>query len=148
MKYHQGTFVPKNPSKYAGDVNAIKYRSGWERKAMVFFDENPSILKWSSEELIIPYISPVDNLPHRYFVDFLIRVKTREGKEQNIVVEIKPHAQCHPPKQKKQTKRMITEMTTYLVNQAKWSAATEWCKKNNATFQILDEYGLGIAKRK
>lgn len=135
-------WYPKHPEKYAGDVNNIWVRSSWEKKVLVFFDDNPSVLKYSSEEIEIPYLSPVDNKFHRYFPDFLILVKTREGKEQKILIEVKPHAQCSPPKQKKHTKRMITEMNTYLVNQSKWSAATEWCKKYGIQFQILTEHDL------
>ncbi len=148
MKFHQGQFAPKNPSKYAGDLSKIIYRSGWERKAMIFFDENPSILKWGSEEVIVPYVSPLDGRPHRYYPDFVIKIKTRDGTIQNVMVEIKPAAQCEPPKQKKQTKRMITETQTYMVNQAKWQAAEEFCKRNNMKFQVVTEYDLGLVPRK
>lgn len=148
MKFHQGQFIPKNPKKYVGDVTNIIFRSGWERKAMIFFDENPSILKWGSEEVVVPYVSPVDGRPHRYYPDFIIKIKTRDGLEQNIMVEIKPASQCEPPKQKKQTKRMITETQTYMVNQAKWQAAESFCNRNGLKFQVITEYDLGLAKRK
>jgi len=146
MKYLQGTFVPANPSKYSGDVTKIYFRSSWEKKAMVFFDNNPSILKWSSEEVIVPYISPIDGKQHRYFPDFLIMVKTIDGTINRIMVEIKPAIQCSPPKQGKKTKRMITEMHTFMVNQAKWIAAKSWCDRNNMKFQIITEKELGIKK--
>lgn len=143
-KYLQGVFTPKNPDKYAGDVSKIFFRSSWERKAMVFFDDDPNILKWNSEETIVPYISPVDNKPHRYFPDFLVMCKTRDGTIKKMMVEIKPAAQCQPPKQKKKTARMLLEVKTYAINQAKWEAARVWCQKHGMEFTILTEKELGI----
>ena len=35
---YKGKFKPDNPSKYMGDVENIIYRSGWERRAMKYFD--------------------------------------------------------------------------------------------------------------
>jgi hypothetical protein len=143
-KFFQGTYVPKNPEKYVGNVNNISFRSSWEKKAMVFFDNNPGILKWASEELVIPYISPVDGREHRYFPDFIVVSKSPAGVIKKMVVEVKPASQCEPPKTKKKTKRMITEMNTFMVNQAKWDAARTWCSRNNMEFIVLTEVDLGI----
>lgn len=143
--YLQGKFTPKNPSKYVGDVSNIIYRSSWELKVMIFFDTNPNILKYGSEELIIPYISPVDNLPHRYYTDFAVQYKTKLNEIKKAIVEIKPLSQCKPPEMKsKVTKRYITETKTYLVNQAKWKFAKEWCSKNGWDFLILTEKDIGV----
>ena len=35
-------------------------------------------------------------------------------------------------------------MKTYSVNQAKWSAANEWCKDRRIEFKIITENELGI----
>lgn len=142
-KYLKGKFTPKNPEKYAGDVNNIIYRSSWEKFALIKFDESPSILRYSSEEVVIPYLSPVDNRVHRYFVDFAIKYKTRDGSIKNALIEIKPLAQCSPPAAKKrQTKRYLTEVSTYLVNDSKWAAARAWCAENNFEFIIFSEKEL------
>lgn len=147
-RYHQGKFKPKYPEKYVGDVENIVYRSSWEVKAMMWLDQNSSILKWGSEELMIGYISPLDNRPHRYFPDFVMQYKTNSGEVAHAVIEVKPNAQCKMPKvPKKQTKRYLNEVTTYAVNQAKWAAATEWCNKKGWKFIVLDEFSLGISKR-
>jgi hypothetical protein len=146
MKYLQGKFIPKNPEKYVGDVDNISFRSSWERKAMIFFDDNPNVLKWGSEELIIMYVSPVDDRPHRYFPDFILSLKSRDGLIKKYVVEVKPAIQCEPPKQKKKTQRMLMEVKTYAVNQAKWEAARKWCASNGFEFTILTERELGIKK--
>lgn len=138
-EYSQGKFVPRNPDKYVGDVSNIVYRSSWEKKCMIYFDNNPGILKWSSEETIVPYISPVDGRPHRYFIDFTVMFKTKSGEIKRAIVEIKPKAQTVPPVKRKNTQRYITEVKTYSVNQAKWKYASEWAKRNNFEFMILTE---------
>ncbi len=144
-KLLQGNFVPRNPQKYKGNPSEIRFRSSWERKAMVFFDMNPSILFWSSEEHQIPYYSPVDGKPHRYFPDFLVKYKKRDGSIKVALIEIKPKSQTIPPvKKSKVTKRYITEVTTYLVNEAKWKAAAQWCSAQGYDFMILSESDLGI----
>jgi len=139
--YIQGKYSPKNPQKYVGDSTNIFARSSWERKAMIFFDMNPSILKWSSEEIIVPYFDPSTGRNRRYFPDFAIVVKTKTGEIERILVEVKPFAQTKPPERKtKVTKRYITEVSEYMKNQAKWQYATEWCKQNGFTkFMVLTE---------
>ena len=72
---YKGLYKIKNLSKYKGNPAKVTYRSLWERKFMVYCDNNPNILKWSSEEIIIPYRSPIDKRIHRYFPDFWIQIK-------------------------------------------------------------------------
>lgn len=144
-KYLQGKYTLKNPEKYVGDKSNIFYRSSWELKAFIWFDTTPSILKWQSEELQICYISPVDGKSHRYFPDMVVLYKTKTGETKRAIVEIKPKAQCKEPnKPKKMTKRYITEVTTWCVNQAKWKAAEEWCASNNFNFLVLTEDHLNV----
>ena len=57
---YKGRYTPANPKKYKGNSRNIVYRSLWERKFMVYCDTSKNILEWGSEEIIIPYISPVD----------------------------------------------------------------------------------------
>lgn len=140
----KGKYKPKNPDKYLGDPTNIIYRSSWERQCMVYFDNNPNILQWGSEEIIVPYRSPIDNRIHRYFTDFVIRAKQADGKIQTTLIEVKPKKQTQPPKiQSRKTKRYLNEVTTYLVNEAKWKAAVEFCKDRNWKFQIITENELG-----
>jgi len=143
-------WLPKNPEKYVGDPTKIIVRSSWERQAMIFFDTNPSVIKWNSEEIAIPYLCPTDGKLHRYFPDFLVQVKKTDGTIENTLVEVKPYAQTIPPKNRKNKnkKTQLNEVTTYLKNQAKWEAAELWCKKNNMKFIFVTEYQLGIKKRK
>ena len=112
---------------------------------MRYCDSNKRIVKWSSEEIVIPYKSPLDNRLHRYFPDFYIKYKDVSGKIIEKVVEIKPANQVkEPKKQKTRTKKYVNEVITYAKNQAKWVAAEEFCKDRRWQFQILTEKELGI----
>ena len=147
---YKGKFSPKNPKKYKGDVKNIVYRSLLERSYMVKLDANETILQWSSEEVIIPYISPLDNRYHRYFTDFWIKyICGKTGKIKEAIVEIKPDSQTRPPKpSKKKTQRYLKEVQTWLVNDAKWKAALKWCEQNNAEFQLITEKELKPYKKR
>ena len=110
---------------------------------MDWADTQPSVLRWCSEEVIIPYKSPVDNKYHRYFVDFFVEAKGRDGVVRKILIEVKPKAQTQEPQVKtRKTKRYITEVVTYGINQAKWKAAEEYCKDKGWEFLILTEEQL------
>ena len=138
-------FKPTKPRKYKGDVNNIICRSSWEKRFCSWCDLNESIIEWGSEEFFIKYVSPVDNRYHRYYPDFLIKVKESTGQVKTYVIEVKPKKQTRPPKPRKNvTKSYIYECKTYAVNQAKWEAANEWCKDRKIEFKIVTEQELGI----
>ena len=137
---YKGRFRPKNCKKYKGDPTKVFYRSLWERRFMHYCDTTPSILEWNSEEIIIPYVSPIDNKVHRYFPDFYIKVRNVSGKVRREIIEVKPKRQCEPPKKpQRQTKKYLREVATYGVNQAKFKAAEEYCKNRKYNFRILTE---------
>lgn len=143
--FHQGKFRPKNPEKYIGDPTNIIFRSSWELKFMSWADQKESIVKWRSEETIIPYISPIDNKYHRYFVDFQIQVRDKSGRLQTYLIEIKPERQTKPPvKQQKVTKKYVKEVIEWGKNEAKWKAADDFAKDRGWKFVILTENELGI----
>tara|TARA_Y100000592_G_scaffold80852_1_gene127936 strand:+ start:14792 stop:15229 length:438 start_codon:yes stop_codon:yes gene_type:complete len=142
---YKGKYSPSHPRKYKGDPTNIVYRSLWERKFMVYCDLNENILEWGSEEIVLPYRSPVDGRVHRYFPDFYIKVKESTGRIKKMIIEIKPKRQCSPPsKPKKQTKGYLREAYEYAKNQAKWEAASEWCKDRGYIFKVFTEKELGI----
>ena len=137
---YSGKFSPKNTNKYLGDPTKIWYRSLWERRVMVHLDENPSVIGWSNEEIVIPYLSPIDNRWHRYFPDFFVRIKNRDGIQETMILEVKPASQSAPPEKKsKITRRYIREVVTWGVNDAKWKAAVEYCKDRNWQFKVITE---------
>lgn len=142
--YHKSKYSPIHPEKYKGDPTDIICRSSWERKFCIWCDQNSAVVEWSSETTVIPYICPTDNRPHKYYVDFKIRVKTRDGIR-TYVVEIKPDKQTRPPETpKRKTRSYINEVMTWGKNDAKWKAAREYCKDRNYEFIILTEFDLGI----
>ena len=146
FKPHKGRYVPNKPKKYRGDYNNIVYRSSWERRFMLYCDRSDAIIEWGSEEIIIPYRSPLDGRMHRYFPDFYIKTKQHDGSIKKFIIEVKPKAQCKPPpsQPKRKTKRWFNEVKTWGVNEAKWKYANEWCLDNNMEFKILTEDHLNI----
>lgn len=142
--YHKSRYVPRHPQKYRGDPTNVICRSSWERRFYKWCDENPSILEWSSEEIVIPYLSPVDKRLHRYFPDAWMKVRSKDGVVKTYLVEIKPETQTKPPKGTRKTKRFITETATFAVNTAKWKAAEEFCNDRKWQFMIITERHLGI----
>ncbi len=141
--YKQGFFKPKFPKKYIGDPTNIVYRSGWEKRVMQSLDDNLNVIRWASEEVVIPYISPIDNRPHRYFVDFYVEAKLADGSIKKMLLEVKPAAQTKPPKApKRRTKRYLSEVMTWGVNEAKWKAAKEFCLDKGWEFRIITEAEL------
>ena len=141
---YKGRFIPNNPKKYNGDSNNIIYRSSWEVRVMKYLDENPNVIWWASEELPIPYRSPVDNRIHRYFPDFIVKVRRKDGLVMTYILEVKPESQTKMPVQKRRTKKFIQEAATYAINQEKWRAADIFCKEHGWQFKILTENDLGL----
>jgi hypothetical protein len=137
---YSGRFKPTNPQKYIGDHKNIIYRSSWECRVMSWLDKNPDIISWGSEELIIPYKSPVDGKYHRYFPDFIVKTKNK-----TMIIEVKPDRETREPKPKKRiTKQYLQEVMTYGVNQSKWKAAQEYCLDRGWEFKVITEKHLGI----
>lgn len=112
---------------------------------MVYCDKNEKILEWGSEEIALPYRSPLDGKVHRYFPDFYIKVQESNGKIKKYLIEIKPKKQTiPPPKPQRQTKGYIREVYEYARNQSKWEAAREWCADRGYEFKVITENELGI----
>jgi hypothetical protein len=142
---YKGFFRPKNPSKYKGDPTNIIYRSSWEVKLMSYLDAHPDVVQWASEELVIPYRSPLDNQIHRYFPDFWVKKRSSDGTIETLVIEVKPLKQTkEPTPSTKRTKQYIREVATWAINQAKWNAAKMYCEDRNWKFMTMTERDLGI----
>ena len=132
-------YNPKNKSKYIGNPTKIICRSLWERRVCKYLDENKNIIRWGSEEIAIPYYSPVDKKVHKYYPDFIVEKKTQSGIE-TLIIEVKPKKQTVEPERKKKKKSTyIKECMTYSVNESKWKAARKVCKEKGWNFIILTE---------
>jgi len=112
---------------------------------MLYLDKRDDIVSWSSEEIIIPYRSPIDGKIHRYFPDFKVTKINREGKKETAIIEVKPSKQTVPPKkQKEMSRKYLTEVKNWGINEAKWKAAEQYCKDRGWSFHIFTEKELGV----
>jgi len=137
--FYKGRYTPINPSKYEGDPTNIVHRSLWERVTFKWADTNAEVLKWCSEEIVIPYICKTDGGRHRYFVD--LKLEMANGK--TYLIEIKPKCQTVPPVQpKRKTRKYVTEVMTYAKNISKWEAADRYAKAQGWIFQVWHEETL------
>lgn len=140
---YKGYFTPTQPTKYMGNPTKIVYRSLWERRFMKYCDLSETVVRWGSEEVVIPYISPIDRKPHRYYVDFIVDMKTTAGAVKTMLIEVKPKKQCREPKKPKRNSRSyINEVHTWVVNGAKWKAATAAAAQRGWEFKVLTEDDL------
>ena len=125
------------------------FRSGWERRVMYYLDNNKNVIKWHSENIVIPYMW-VDGKTHRYYTDFYVEVRNRDGGVDHLVLEVKPKDQTptHPdfkmpkPPRKKTTKSMKNYQDRLIAlrrNQAKWESAERFCQKKGWKFKVITE---------
>lgn len=137
----KGRFIPKNPDKYVGNPNAIFFRSSWELAFMRWLDANTAVLKYGSEEIAIPYVSPLDGRVHKYFPDMVVMYRDTQGNVKKELIEIKPYKETIPTK-----KSTPQELQVIAVNHAKWKFAKEWAQRNGAEFRVLTERELFLNK--
>lgn len=136
MKTYKGKYRVKNIKKYEGNPSNCIFRSLWERQVFRWLDDHPKVVKWSSEEIIVPYRCKTDGKMHRYYTD--LKIKMDNGK--TYIIEIKPKAQVKEPKiRSRKTKKYINEVMTYVKNQSKWEAAREYCNDRGWEFAIWTE---------
>ena len=136
---YKGNFKPSNRKKYLGNINRVVFRSLWERRFMIYCDNNPQVLKWSSEEIKIKYISPIDRKWHLYYPDFYIKIRNQYKQLEHLIIEVKPKKYCKPPKEGKNKKTFLWESKNFVINKAKWDAANEFCVSKGWKFKILTE---------
>ena len=133
---YKGKYTVKDRKKYVGDPDKVVYRSLWERNAFRWVENQPNIVEWGSEEVIVPYICETDRKVHRYFIDLYF--KTTDGKK--YLIEIKPSKETKPPKKPaRQSRRYLSEALTYVKNQSKWKAANKFAQENGCIFQVWTE---------
>jgi hypothetical protein len=133
-RFAQGKFTPKFPEKYIG-TKTPTYRSSWEFHFMKFCDEHPSVAKWASESIRIPYKNPLTGKHTIYVPDFFIAYADKAGKQKVELIEVKPANQTLREK----VGRSRVNQASYIVNQAKWSAAYAYCKQKGITFRVITE---------
>lgn len=147
MASYSGRFVPTNKNKYKGDWSKITYRSSWEHWLMKRLDNDPTVLRWNSEETVIPYYSTVDQKKRRYYMDFWAIYQLTDGSTQEFFFEVKPKKETQePPRPAKLTakakQRYMNELYTYKVNCDKWEAAQTLADKRGIKFRLITEDAL------
>jgi len=139
----KGYFIPKHPAKYVGDLKNIVYRSSWELDFMRFLDSNTSIIKWGSEIISIPYRKPTTGRIHKYYPDFWIKYKNKNGEIIQELIEVKPEKETKQPTTVgKNKKTQIYETLTYAINISKWKSAKLFCDKYGIKWRILTERNI------
>ena len=133
-KFASGRFSMKNPDKYVGGRTPL-YRSSWEFAFMKFCDESPSISKWASESIKIPYRHPFTGQYTIYVPDFFIAYSDRKGKQRAELIEVKPENQS----MRENVGKSRHNQAQYIQNMAKWEAARAWCKQKGLYFRVISE---------
>jgi hypothetical protein len=141
---YRGIYKPENPKKYLGDPNNIVWRSTWERKMFRYCDTNVKVLKWASEEIVIPYYNPAKRRAARYYPDVYMEYIDSGDTRKKCLIEIKPFKQTQPPKYKRRTKFTLLAEAIYSENTAKWAAAREFCLDQGWEFKVFTEHDLGV----
>ena len=139
---YSGLYQARNPMKYRGDFTKIKYRSSWELKLAIWCDMNADVLKWNLEGVVIPYICATDGRPHRYYMDFWLKVREKDGTITEKLIEVKPSKECKPPRKSKNMRVYARAYKTWLKNSSKWEAASKYAAKRGMKFHILTEKQL------
>jgi len=161
----QGYYKVQNPKKYIGESGLVIYRSSWEHSFCKWCDFSPSIIRWSSEPIRIPYYDRVSKLeeckkqgldPNNpknwavkyYNTDFWIEVDKGDNVTQKMFIEIKPSYKLKKPippsanaplKEQRKFNNLAKE---YLINEAKYAAMNAWAEKSNAKFYVFTEITL------
>lgn len=138
--FQQGYYRPKNPHKYVGDINKIRYMSSYELETHAFFDNNERVLRWASEEIAIPYLKPTDGKLHKYYPDYWVEYVNRDGEIIQEIIEVKPATQTRAPRSN--GKHALYEQLTFAVNAAKWQAAQAFCDSKGWKFRIITERSI------
>lgn len=164
-KTKQGYYKAKNKDKYIGDPELIVYRSSWEYGFCKWCDMSPSVKRWSSEPVSIPYYDRVSKLEEcaklgldpndprnwevkNYNTDFWFELDRGDDKTEKIFVEIKPSYKLKkplPPSREAplaEQKKFNNAAKEYLINEAKFAAMKEWANRNNCKFYVFTEETL------
>jgi len=131
--YKQGVIDKKILKKYVCHTKdePIIYRSGLELQFVQYCENNPSITKWASEPIKIPYISRIDKKQHDYYPDYIIE----NSKGDRVIVEVKPYQQTLKP----DLTDNLWLKEAWVKNIDKWTAAKKFATDHGMKFIIVTE---------
>lgn len=139
-RFKQGYYTPKHPEKYIGDITKIRYMSSYELSVHEFLDNNPNVIRWGSEIIAIPYLKPTDKRLHKYYPDYYVEYRDKNGSIKREILEVKPLAQTKRPRAN--SKHVLYEELTHAINIAKWQACQAWCTERGIMFRIITEKSI------
>lgn len=157
-KYKQGLYIPVNKEKLikANTEGGVYYRSGLEKKMMIYLDQNSRILRWSAEYIRVPYkktewnanLKDFETTEHTYYPDFYYELQRQDGSTSRVVAEVKPYSETIEPTIKenmtgKQMKNLEYALKMYNKNLQKWKYMIEYCERKGFEFIIITEKNLG-----
>lgn len=118
-KFRKGSFVSQ---KMNG--KELHYRSGYECEVYELLEQLPEVIHYDAEPLEIPYCHKGTMRKYRPDLSILFA----DGRKE--IWEIKPASQTSLP-----------------VNDAKWTAANQFCLEKGWNFMVLTEVGMGKLRR-
>lgn len=122
----------------------IIYRSSLELRFCRFCDEEPKILRWSSEDIKVEYYNPIEAKGKNYYPDYYMKL-AKGGEVVEYLVEVKPLSQLIKPDQpaynasKTTIKNYNLKLKVYIVNMAKKLAAESYCKLRGMKYIFVTE---------
>jgi len=134
--YFQGKYTPEHPEKYVGTY-PIVFRSSWEHKVMLLFDNNPNIKTWASESIKIPYTNPFTGKYTVYVPDFVVTYVDAKGNQIAEIIEVKPAKETFLEQAKSQKAKAAVALNTF-----KWQAAQEFAKNRGMGFRVMTENNI------
>lgn len=99
----------------------IKFKSSYEKKALMKLDADDNVLKYEYESTVVKYVNPVKEINGSYLVDLVVYYRNGTIK----LIEVKPNSWLKNP-----------------VVIAKIESAYEHAKNNGMTFEVWEEMAL------
>lgn len=134
--YSKGKYTPTNPNKYVGTYPII-FRSSWELKVMIMFDNDPRIHTWASEPLKIPYQNPFTGKYTVYVPDFVVTYVDAKGNQKAEIIEVKPAKETFLEQAKSQKAKAAVALNTF-----KWQAAQVFAQNHGMSFRVMTENNI------
>jgi hypothetical protein len=131
-RYKQGYIDPNSCKKLFPQLkrDSIIYRSSYEKKFIIWLEQNKHVKYWGSECFSIPYILITDGKMHSYYPDYFVELESGEC----WVVEIKPYNQTQKP-----VNENCWAAKEYIKNMCKWKATKEFCESKGYKFKVFTE---------